>query len=686
MVNLFDIKSLRRLSLCLFVFTCGFMCHLSALAQTSSNALPEAFITVDDDVVSLTQLREAGLVITARYDGFLVAQFGEGVQVSTIRTLPGVEHISWAMPVETCSDSARYYSRVDDVQLGNNLEMPYTGKDVIVGIIDCGFDFNHINLCDEQGNTRVKAVYMPLDNSDEGNSPIINRIMLPGKCYETPDLIKNLTTDDTVSSHGTQVAGIAAGSYRENGWYGMAPEADIVVCGIPESELTDARVAYGITYINDYARRKNKPCVVNISLGTNVGMHDGSSFLTRIMEQMSGPGMVFVVSAGNDGNNAVCMHRVIESKQDTVYALLSGYFGSRTRMGKVCAWSKDKKVFNTRLIVADTRNGSIVYRSRAYSATVAGSEGLISSDEDPQLAQYYTGSARITGAVDANGVPYSLFDISSLDANEGNYVIGVQYYAPAPTELAVWGSQHVYFSRYGYSWAEGGSAKGSINDIATTDSCISVGSYNSKQYVILRDGSLYFRYLSTPEQISYYSAYGPDENGIQRPDVCAPGSVIISSANRYHANPSNYEYWQPSAFVDGVEYPYCPDLGTSMSTPVVTGAVALWLQADPTLSAADIRKVLKNSSYTDSQITMANKTRWGTGKLDVNAGIRNILRLDEIRGDVNGDREVNISDINAVINVVLGVPVSSDIHRRADVNGDGEVNISDINAIIAIIL
>ena len=83
---------------------------------------------------------------------------------------------------------------------------------------------------------------------------------------------------------------------------------------------------------------------------------------------------------------------------------------------------------------------------------------------------------------------------------------------------------------------------------------------------------------------------------------------------------------------------------------------------------------------------MANKTRWGTGKLDVNAGIRNILRLDEIRGDVNGDREVNISDINAVINVVLGGPGSSDIHRRADVNGDGEVNISDINAIIAIIL
>ena len=686
MVKMFEIKSLRRLALYLCVCLGCLFCQLKASAQTSVCEYSEAFITVDDDVVSLAQLREAGLVITARYNGFLIAQFGEDVQVSTIRSLPGVEHISWAMPMETCSDSARYYSRVEDVHLGNGLEMPYTGKDVIIGIIDCGFDFNHVNLMDSTGNTRVKSVYMPLDNGEEGRSPVINRIMLPGKCYETPELIKNLTTDDTTTSHGTQVAGIAAGSYRDNGWYGMAPDADIVVCAIPEQELTDARVAYGITFINDYARRKNKPCVVNISLGTYVGLHDGSSFLSCVMEQMAGPGQVFVVSAGNDGNNTVCIHREIASKQDTVYTLLSGYFGSMTRMGKVCAWSKDKKVFNTRLIVTNTQNGKIVYRSRAYSATAVGSEGLISSDEDPELAQYYIGSATITGTVDANGVPYSLFDINSLEAVSSNYILGMQYYAPSPTELAVWGSQHVYFSKYGYSWVEGGSAMGSINDIATTDSCISVGSYNSKQYITLRDGSLYFRHYSTPEQISYYSAYGPDENGIQRPDVCAPGSVIVSSGNRYEVNPPNLQYWQPSAFVDGVEYPYCPDLGTSMSAPVVTGAIALWLQANPTLSVADVRQVLKHSSYKDSNYTVANRMRWGSGKLDANAGIRYILRLDELTGDVNGDGEVNISDINAVISVVLGSTVSDDIRRRADVNGDSEVNISDINAIISIIL
>lgn len=686
MESMFEKKSIKGLPLCVVVLLCCLVVNLTLKAQANVGDYREAFITVDDNEVSLNQLREAGLVITARYEGFLVAQFGDDVQVSVINSLPGVKHITWAMPLETCADSARYYSRVDAVHQGEDLEMSYSGKDVIIGIIDCGFDFNHINLCDEQGNTRVKAVYMPLDDSEGGRSPIINRIMLPGKCYESPELIKNLTTDDTTSSHGTQVAGIAAGSYRDNGWHGMAPDADLVVCGIPQNELTDTRLAYGISYINDYAQRKGKPCVVNISLGTNVGNHDGSSFVSRIMEQMAGPGRVFVVSAGNDGNNNVCIHRNIADKQDTVFTLLTGYFGSMTRMGKVAAWSKDKKVFNTRLIVADTHDGKIVFRSRAYSATSAGSVGLISSDEDPLLAQFYTGSATITGAVDANGVPYSLFDINSLEAKEPNYIIGVQYYAPSATQLAMWGSQHVFFSRYGYSWVDGGTPRGSINDIATTDSCISVGSYNSRQYLTLRDGTPYHRRLSVPEEISYYSGYGPDENGVNRPDVCAPGSVIISSANRYHVNPANYEYWQPSVMVDGVEYPYCPDLGTSMSAPVVTGAIALWLEANPALSVSDVRQVLKRTSYTDSQITVTNKLRWGSGKLDVNAGLRNVLRLDEIPGDVNGDREVNISDINETIKVVLNVAVSDTVRRRADVNGDGEVNISDINAIISIIL
>ena len=54
---------------------------------------------------------------------------------------------------------------------------------------------------------------------------------------------------------------------------------------------------------------------------------------------------------------------------------------------------------------------------------------------------------------------------------------------------------------------------------------------------------------------------------------------------------------------------------------------------------------------------------------------------EPIVGDVNGDGEVNIADVNAVINMILSSPA-----ENGDFNGDGEVNIADVNAIIDIIL
>ena len=57
-----------------------------------------------------------------------------------------------------------------------------------------------------------------------------------------------------------------------------------------------------------------------------------------------------------------------------------------------------------------------------------------------------------------------------------------------------------------------------------------------------------------------------------------------------------------------------------------------------------------------------------------------------LRGDVNGDGEVNIADINALINIILGNIADAETMLRADVNEDGEVNVGDINALVDIIL
>ena len=59
---------------------------------------------------------------------------------------------------------------------------------------------------------------------------------------------------------------------------------------------------------------------------------------------------------------------------------------------------------------------------------------------------------------------------------------------------------------------------------------------------------------------------------------------------------------------------------------------------------------------------------------------------DSPPGDVNGDGEATISDVNALIGITLGEAADESMTDRADVNGDGEINVSDVNALIDILL
>ena len=62
-----------------------------------------------------------------------------------------------------------------------------------------------------------------------------------------------------------------------------------------------------------------------------------------------------------------------------------------------------------------------------------------------------------------------------------------------------------------------------------------------------------------------------------------------------------------------------------MSTPVVAGAVAVWLQVKPDLTAAQIKDILANSSLSDEYVTAGNPQMWGYGKLDVAEGLRYLI-------------------------------------------------------------
>ena len=63
--------------------------------------------------------------------------------------------------------------------------------------------------------------------------------------------------------------------------------------------------------------------------------------------------------------------------------------------------------------------------------------------------------------------------------------------------------------------------------------------------------------------------------------------------------------------------------------------------------------------------------------------VDDVMPEEYLRGDVNLDGEVDLSDINAVVDIILGRDIYA---ARADVNSDGEITIADINVIIDIIV
>ncbi|MBF0964715.1 MAG: S8 family serine peptidase, partial [Alloprevotella sp.] len=123
---------------------------------------------------------------------------------------------------------ARQVTGVDRVHAGDNLDTPFTGKGIVIGVIDQSFEFKHMGFLDENGKSRIKMLW---DRSKDIEKDIQSKA---APVYNVDALTKTHETYDPGSGHGTHVTNIAAGSKQaDNPFYGVAPKADIVV--IPSS-------------------------------------------------------------------------------------------------------------------------------------------------------------------------------------------------------------------------------------------------------------------------------------------------------------------------------------------------------------------------------------------------------------------------------------------------------------------
>lgn len=213
-------------------------------------------------------------------------------------------------------------SNMESIGVSKLRRQPYLdllGKDVIIGFVDTGIDYNHPVFKNADNTTRILSIW---DQTERGGIP--PKGFLYGTQYSKEMIDQSLedgiplATVDEIG-HGTFMAGIAAGNIDEvNDFTGVAPLAWIAVVKLKQAKkylrdyymIKDSVPCYqendimlGVSYLLGVARKMRLPVVICIGLGTNSGDHDGTSVSDAYFDRISNfRGAAVVTAAGNEAN------------------------------------------------------------------------------------------------------------------------------------------------------------------------------------------------------------------------------------------------------------------------------------------------------------------------------------------------------------------------------------------------
>ena len=544
---------------------------------------------------STAQLEALGVTITGEFDDMVTALIPIN-KVEQVANLDCVKQIAVAQIAQKYTDQAKSVTKALQAWNGtsNGLPQNYRGTGVVVGIIDTGMDFNHRAFFDSSGNNRIKAVYMPnATEANGGTAPQVGSTTLPGYHYTTASQIAALTTDDTSESHGTHTSSCAGGSQVGN-YAGMAPDCDLVLCGLGEN-LSQTTIANSAKYIANYAKTQGKPCVISISLGSNTGPHDGSSYICRAYDQVANQyGAVILLSSGNEADATGYAKKTLSSETDAFVIMHESTTGGANVGGSsyygtaiMDIWGRTNDQLKLKVLVVNRSNGTIVYTSDE----ITGSTTL------NNFGSYFNSSSTVDISFSSSNNRKNIYIHPTMTgAKSSNYRLTYMVTSAAGNTIDAW-CDGGHASRIastgnisGYTLTKG-QADGTMSDDICGSKTISVGamasrsSYNSPYSI---------------NDVAYFSSYGTDVKGIDHPFITAPGHYVISALNGYDSYNSQYGT-SYSVSYNGRTHKWGEMSGTSMSTPIAAGVVALYLQADPELDVNGVKNAIANSatSYTE---------------------------------------------------------------------------------------
>lgn len=469
----------------------------------------------------------------------------------------------------------------------------YTGHNVVVGIVDTGIDIHHKDFKDAAGKSRI--LYLLDQNTTK---ECTNSSIDAGTCTET----------DT-EGHGTHVAGIAAGNGSATGnsqpayqYIGMAPEADIIFV---KTDFTTSGLLDGIAYIQAKATALGKPSVINLSLGSHFGPHDGTSLYEQGLNNASGAGKVIVGAAGNEATADIHASGTVTSGGSTAvnFTMPSGAPGELLDL-----WYAG----------ADTMTITVNHGTCTTTAVAP------NTSQDFPLA---CGDIQIVSATaNANNGDHEI-QVSIMPNSANVLASGIWTFTLTGTTITTSGRFDVWAAAENAFFNDHVDPTITLVDTSTASKTIAVASYNTKESWKSIDGHTHtYNDPSLPPSvvvgdISDFSSIGPRRScsltancpAIQKPEIAAPGMGIMSSLS------ANTSPRPASAWIDP-DGKHRIDQGTSMASPHVTGAVALLLQKNPTLDSDTIKNILTgNTKAMDLSTGVLPNNTWGYGKMDVQA-------------------------------------------------------------------
>ncbi len=488
---------------------------------------------------------------------------------------------------------------------------PYKGGGAIVLIYDTGIDWKHLDFRNPTDTTKSRILFIwdqTLTPIGSELSPSPSDVPSPYGVEYTKAQIENefkgnapgFVREKDTHGHGTHVASTAAGNgfSFNNKYVGMASEADIIVVKGGDGTFSSTWEIDGLTYAKNKAAALGKPIVVNMSLGGQVGSHDGTDpDEVAVNNFVQNAGRVVCIAAGNDGANPIHMNDSVSNGSSTTISISVPSYTPYPS-------GKDNNYF-----VLDIW----LQNNKALSATVTSPTNIIFSS---QLNKEVYGPNQSDGTIDIydkidpqnshRHLQIYIYDATSSVPKTGTWTIALN-----TTDTSVAYDAWIDSDLNGPSAAlPNGNTNKTVAIPGTANGAITIASYVTKWSWTSSDGNSWW-YGSTDRtgNISTFSSIGPTADNRQKPDIAAPGQGIVAAFS------SNDTTESTSDII--INNKYLLMQGTSMATPHVTGGAALLLSAKPSLTADQIKNYLMSTARTDAFTSNVWNSSWGFGKMDI---------------------------------------------------------------------